>query len=249
MKTSAPARRIALGAFVGAPLALSVAGCGEATIDHTKAETLLRGSQTDSGRVTQVRCPSGVAARADKTFDCTIRLANGATGTWAVTIVNKQGLVRADPTDITLKTPPTHPKPPRGLRIGASVVQSAPGGSNVRVTLVRFTPSVAQPAPSPSTHVAGVTLRFTNLGNAEVRARRPTYYSVLRVEPAGFGADEVPHATGPCGGRFYRSPLRLKPGATVTGCIPYALAKLEVGSTLEFGFGFGTKNAVWALSR
>ncbi|SRR6266480_4292928 len=247
MKALAPGRRIALVACVGAPLAFSLTGCGEATIDHTKAESLLRGSQTDSGRVTQVRCPRGVTARADKTFDCTIRLANGATGTWTLTIVNKQGLVRAAPTDITLKTPPTHPKPPRGLRIGSSVVQSAPGGSKVRVTLVRFTRFVAEPAPPPFTRVAGVTLRFTNLGSADVRARRPIYYSVLRVEPASFGYDEVPHASGPCGGRFYRSPLRLKPGETVTGCIPYEVGKLEVGSTLEFAFGFGTKSTIWAV--
>ena len=130
------------------------------------------------------------------------------------------------------------------VTVNKSVVQPGPGGSKVKVTLVSYQDKIAE-----STHETlapnafGITLRFQNLGNRTINANRPTYYAVLRMENTA-GADEIPHATGPCGGTFYNSRIHLAPHASVEGCIPYAYGESK---PVTFGFGLGSGITNWPV--
>jgi hypothetical protein len=122
-------------------------------------------------------------------------------------------------------------------------VLPAPGGAKVRVTLVSYVPQVAEPSGNyVERRVFGLNIRLTNLGDTTVIARRPTYYAVLILNNA-LGASTVPHAKGPCGGSFYRTPIRLRPHSTSQGCIPYRYHAPPV----RFAFGFGSHSVRWPV--
>jgi hypothetical protein len=130
------------------------------------------------------------------------------------------------------------------VAVNKSVVQPAPGGSKVKITLISYDPKVAEKTGDAlAPKVLGVTLRLQNLGPKAVNAHAPTYYSVLHLANTT-GASTVPGASGPCGGSFYRSPIRLAPHGSSQGCIPY-----QYGSSppVSFGFGFGLKTANWSV--
>jgi hypothetical protein len=128
--------------------------------------------------------------------------------------------------------------------VNRSAVQSAPGGSKVRVTLVSYQDHIAEPTQNAlEPNVLGITLRIQNLGNRPVKARAPTYYSVLRLVDTA-GADTVAHAKGPCGGKFYNAALHLAPHGSAQGCIPYAYGNSR---PVTFGFGFGLQNFDWRV--
>jgi hypothetical protein len=128
--------------------------------------------------------------------------------------------------------------------VGRAYTQTAPGGGRVRVTLVRYEHSVAEPSGSAILkRVVGIVLRIENVGHTTVRGKRPTYYSVLHL-PSTAGASVVPTGAGaPCGGSFYRSPIELAPGKSAEGCIPYRVGDPPV----DFAFGIGDANATWKL--
>src|SRR4051812_29838911 len=191
-------RRLAVLPLAGM---LALAGCGETKIDGGGAEDLLRGTQTDEGQVVSARCPDDVVAKAGATLDCDVKLANGDTGTWTLHVRNEEGVVAASLDDLDAGP---EPKPPSDRDVGKSFTQRAPGGGRVKLTLARYEHAVDQPSGSAILrHVVGIVLRVENTGTATVRAKRPTYYAVLHA-PSGAGANEVPGATGPCGGAFYR---------------------------------------------
>jgi hypothetical protein len=230
-------RRAVLVSVVGLAV---LAGCGESKIDPGRVSDLLRGTRTPDGRVVSVACPSGVEAKAGASFDCKVRTSKGERGVWTVHVVNDDGLVRAALDDLAVG-PPARPPSDRDVR--KVVVQDGPGGTKVRVGLVKYLHSVHQPSGnSILRNVVGIVLRIDNVGRKPLRAKRPPYYAVLH-EPSGAGADVVPGAEAPCGGKFYRSPLRLRVGQSAQGCIPYAVGPPPV----DFRFGFGAKSDTWRL--
>lgn len=77
-----------------AALALTVflvVGCGGTVLDDAKAEAAIEDNLEKSvgQKVSSVECPSGVEVEADKTFDCTVTLADGKTETATLKIVNE----------------------------------------------------------------------------------------------------------------------------------------------------------------
>lgn len=79
----------------GVPIALALAvflvtGCGETVIDSAKTEAAIEENLEKSvgQKVSSVDCPSGVEVKAGKTFECTVRLANGKTETATLKIIN-----------------------------------------------------------------------------------------------------------------------------------------------------------------
>ena len=139
--------------------------------------------------------------------------------------------------------PTTHASA-RPVELDKSVVQSAPGGGRVKVTLVSYEQDVSEASNDAlAPKVFGITLRLQNLGGSAVKAKSPTWYSVLHLADTA-GATTVQGASGPCAGDFYRSPIRLAPHGSSEGCIPYAY-----GSSLpvSFGFGFGANTASWPV--
>lgn len=125
-----------------------------------------------------------------------------------------------------------------------SVVQAAPGGSQVKVTFVSYDPSVAEVTNDAAVpKVFGVTLRLQNLGERPVNANAPTFYSVLLLANTG-GANWVQNASGPCGGSFYASRVHLAPHASAQGCIPF-----EYGAVVPVSFGFGFRTPMkWPVT-
>jgi Domain of unknown function (DUF4333) len=80
-----------LGALVALALAGFLAvGCGETVIDDAKTEAAIEQNLSKSvgQKVTSVDCPSGVEVEADKTFDCTVKLADGKQETATLKIIN-----------------------------------------------------------------------------------------------------------------------------------------------------------------
>jgi hypothetical protein len=88
-----------------------------------------------------------------------------------------------------------------------------------------------------------VTLRLQNLGARAITAQAPSYYSILRLEDTA-GASTVPHASGPCSGSFYSSPIHLAPHGSEQGCMPYAYGDSR---PVTFGFGFGLRATRWKV--
>jgi hypothetical protein len=200
---------------------IALAGCGGGTtIDHSKAESLLTGKAPTGGpTVVSAHCPSGVAAKEGNTFDCDVKLSDGTTGTWTVHIENNQGVVFTSGSDFAQGPPKS-----TGSEIGKTKLATASGGVRVRATLVGFTPVVHEPSPDPTQHISGVTLRLQNVGRSTYGDGTPADVTVLLL-PSTIGADVAKNEKGPCGGSFYQTPLKLAPGASVSGCIPF-----EVGS-------------------
>jgi hypothetical protein len=131
------------------------------------------------------------------------------------------------------------------VAVNKSVVQAAPGGAKVKVTLVSYQPNVSEPTNDAlAPKVFAVTLRLQNLSGKPVRAHPPTYYSVLRLADTA-GAGTVAHAKGPCAGSFYHSPIRLSPHGAAQGCIPYAY---DGSRPVNFGFGFGLRTTDWRVT-
>ncbi len=94
----------------------------------------------------------------------------------------------------------------RLVPVNKSVVQSAPGATRVRVTLVSYQPDVAESTGNALTpKVFGITLRLSNLSAKALSAHAPTYYAVLHLADT-FGANTVANAKGPCSGSFYSRP-------------------------------------------
>ena len=80
-----------------------LAGCGDRTIDHEKAEELAR-KIADSGRVRlkSVSCPTGVKAKKGDTFDCDLVYAEGTRGTITIHQTDDKGSIRTAGRDIRL---------------------------------------------------------------------------------------------------------------------------------------------------
>lgn len=197
--------------------ALGLAGCGGGAIDNAKVERQLRGRipPGSTAPVVAAQCPSGVDALAGAVFDCDVRLRDGVHGLWRVQIAGN-GQVAVPRTGFT--TDVLRPGP---SEIGRAKLIEAPGGVRLSVTPLRYTPTVAEASGDPGTHIAGILLAIANVGSAPYRDGKPGLLSELRL-PTGLLASP-PHRREhrPCGGRFYRSPLTLAPGARALGCIPY----------------------------
>lgn len=195
-----------------------VTGCATTTIDQHKAENLLKGVAPAGGAtVASAHCPSGVPASAGKSFDCQVKLTDGTTGTWTLHVENSQGLVTASRSDFT----PNTSTATRGRsEVGRTKLLRASGGVRVKVTLVAFTPQVNEPSPDSMAHIAGVQVRITNVGSSVYRDGSPSEVSLLLLTNT-VGADVAKGEQGPCGGPFYQTPLRVPPGKTVEGCIPF----------------------------
>ena len=108
------------------------------------------------------------------------------------------------------------------VTVNKSVVQSAPGGSKVKVTLVSYEPQVPESshdalAPEGLWHQPEVP----EPRKPPVKANSPTYYSVLRLANTA-GSTTVAHARGPCEGQFDSAPLHLAAHGSTRGCIPYS---------------------------
>jgi hypothetical protein len=132
----------------------------------------------------------------------------------------------------------------RLVPVNKSVVQSAPGATRVRVTLVAYQPDVAESSGNALTpKVFGITLRLTNLSAKALSAHAPTYYAVLGLADTA-GAYTVTDAKGPCSGSFYSRRLHLAPRGVAQGCIPYAYGDSR---PVSFGFGFSVRPTTWQL--
>lgn len=132
----------------------------------------------------------------------------------------------------------------RVVVVNKSVVQSAPGGTRVKVTLVSDQPEVAESTGNVLTaKVFGITLRLANLSAKALSAHAPTYYAVLGLADTA-GAYTVTDAKGPCSGSFYSRRIHLAPRGVAQGCIPYAYGNSR---PVSFGFGFGFHPTTWRL--
>lgn len=132
----------------------------------------------------------------------------------------------------------------RVVAVNKSVVQPAPGGTRVKVTLVSYQAEVAESTGNALTpKVFGITLRLANQSAKALSARAPTYYAVLGLADTA-GAYTVSDAKGPCSGSFYSRPLHLAPRGVAQGCIPYAYGDSR---PVSFGFGFGFHPTTWQL--
>jgi len=199
-----------------AALALTLTGCIGTTIDHKRAEKLLVGKSPAGGAtIVSAHCPSGVDAKAGSTFDCDVKLSDGTSGTWTLHIANNKGEVFAGPSDFA-----QNPAKSPGSEVGKTKLATASGGVRLKATLVAFRPNVNEPSPDASQHVSGVQLRIQNAGRSTYNDASPADLSVLLL-PSTAGADVAPNERGPCGGSFYRTRLRLAPGASAQGCIPF----------------------------
>ena len=76
-------------AFIAATLVF--AGCGGTVIDLTKAEEALKASLANSleEKVSSVECPSKQKLEVGATFTCSVKLADGKTGTATLKIVDE----------------------------------------------------------------------------------------------------------------------------------------------------------------
>lgn len=136
--------------------------------------------------------------------------------------------------------------PARRLHIGKSAVKRPPGGGRLRITLLTYDPRVREHSSSePGQPVAGLELRIRNVGKRPVHVGPPARYSTL-LGIDGVGENPMAPRHGPCAGPFQSTPIRLKPGRSSHGCIPYSYPTNE--PPLEFIFSFG-KRAVhgWIL--
>jgi NAD(P)H-hydrate repair Nnr-like enzyme with NAD(P)H-hydrate epimerase domain len=84
-----------MGRFGAVAALLAVAflavGCGETVIDDVKTEAAIEENLQNSvgQKVSSVDCPSGVEVEAGKTFDCTVKLADGKQETATLKIINE----------------------------------------------------------------------------------------------------------------------------------------------------------------
>ena len=97
-------RRLALALSLPL-LAITLSACsvsigGSNKIDHKKAEKFLRDNIHPP--VKSVSCPSGVKIKKGGTFDCTITLANGKSGTITLHMTNSSGHVEVSNSDFHL---------------------------------------------------------------------------------------------------------------------------------------------------
>ena len=115
------------------------------------------------------------------------------------------------------------------VTVNKSVVQSAPGGSKVKVTLVSYEPQVPESSHDAlAPKVFGINLKFQNLGSHPVKANSPTYYSVLRLANTA-GSTTVAHARGPCEGQFDSAPLHPRRRRSTRGMHPVLVGQLAAG--------------------
>jgi hypothetical protein len=138
--------------------------------------------------------------------------------------------------------------PARKLRIGHSAALRPPGGGRVKVTLVSYDPRERErSAREPGQAVAGIELRIRNVGKRPVRAGSPARYATL-LGIDGLGENSMAPAHGPCAGPFQSTPIRLAPGKSAHGCIPWSYPSNK--PPFEFIFGF-SKHSVhgWILPR
>jgi hypothetical protein len=124
------------------------------------------------------------------------------------------------------------------IRIGVSAVQRPPDGGRVRVTLLSYNPRERQrSAEEPGQIVAGIRLRIRNVGKTVVHASPPARFAVL-LGIDGVGENKIEAPRGPCSGPFRSTPIRLAPGRSAQGCLPYSYPANK--PPFEFVFGFGT---------
>jgi hypothetical protein len=70
-----------------AALAAAGAGCGEDTLEPESAVDLVNKALNQQGvKAKSVECPDDVEAKEGQTFDCTVTLPNGNTGTFTIEI-------------------------------------------------------------------------------------------------------------------------------------------------------------------
>ena len=135
----------------------------------------------------------------------------------------------------------------RPVPVHRSVVLTGPARTKVRVTLVSYVPREPEPSGDAlAPHVFGVNLSLTNLSSTPVRAHAPDYYVVLTLVNTT-GAETVSHASGPCGGSFYDTPIQLPPHRSAQGCIPFRYSDGPNTRPVSFGFGFGIKLTRWPV--
>jgi hypothetical protein len=89
-----------VGAIVVVVGLLAVIGglFGKGSIDHSKAEDLIR-SKLTGPPPTSISCPSGVEEKKGATFDCTVVYPDGTTATVTVHQINDSGTVEVSPSD------------------------------------------------------------------------------------------------------------------------------------------------------
>jgi hypothetical protein len=78
-------------------VAALLAGCGEAAmVDGPRATTLVQRAMTQQvhADVQDVSCPTGLTARADRTFRCVVTGTDGSRGNAVVTITDDEGSLR-----------------------------------------------------------------------------------------------------------------------------------------------------------
>jgi hypothetical protein len=95
-----PVRRLLTVALAASLVAL-VAGCGQAKIDHGKAEDLGR-KIAGSGTVAlkTISCPSDVKAKKGVDFDCDLVYADGTKGTITIHQLDDKGKIGTAGADI-----------------------------------------------------------------------------------------------------------------------------------------------------
>ena len=101
-RTSGPAATIPrIKRWLLVLLAAAIAGCGELTLDSSKAERLARKvAGLGNLKLTSVSCPDGVTAKKGADFTCKLVFAHGSKGTITIHQTNGDGAIRAAVSDI-----------------------------------------------------------------------------------------------------------------------------------------------------
>jgi hypothetical protein len=132
------------------------------------------------------------------------------------------------------------------IKLHHHTVLKAPGGGHLRVALTSYDPKVRERSPSePDQPVAGFRLTLRNVGKKPLRLGPPQrYVTLLGID--GLGENAVNLAKGPCSSPWQAKPIRLRPGKSTKGCVPYSYPTDK--PPFEFIFSF-SKHSVngWIL--
>lgn len=225
---------------------LAIAGCGGTQIDHSKVENLLIGKAPAGGAtVKSADCPSGIDAKAGKSFDCKVKMSDGTSGTWTVNVVDSKGEVTASGADFSSSAPARKGGP---TEVGKTKDVPAGHGIKLRVTLLAYKPNAGPVNDDAMAHVSTVTLRIVNPSSKSYTSDPLSAITILH-DTAGAGAstdDSKTNGSQPCSRSFWAQKLKLAPGASVKGCIPYHVGDNE--DVVDFNLGPGGGAGVtWKL--
>jgi hypothetical protein len=140
--------------------------------------------------------------------------------------------------------------PPPELRIGsAATLEGEQSGERVEATVLAYKESIRvgeYDTPQAGMRFVGVTLRLKNVGTASYSDSPSNGATILT--PTGEHAKTAVVTEGECSEGFADS-VRIAPGESQEGCIPFELAEDATAAKLQWtpSSGYGEETAEWSL--